>query len=149
MGGEPRRAARSGQRAKWTRARSPRYRTGAVPPPYRIDSSSLERDTIVDIYVGGGPGGQHRNKTANAVRLHHQPSGARVTATERRSLTANLDTAFERLRAKLEALNEVKPPRRATQVPRREKRKRIESKVHTATRKQTRARVLDRDRDPE
>ena len=57
----------------------------AQPPPYRTDDASLERETRVEVFTGGGPGGQHRNKTQNAVRLVHGPSGVLVTATERRS----------------------------------------------------------------
>src|SRR3954470_4843175 len=67
------------------------------PPPYAVDERSLEADTRVDIFTAGGPGGQHRNKTQNAVRLHHAPSGLVVSATERRSLEDNRHAAVERL----------------------------------------------------
>lgn len=46
----------------------------------------------------GGPGGQHRNKTESAIRLHHKPSDITVTATERRSQHENRARALERLR---------------------------------------------------
>jgi hypothetical protein len=46
----------------------------------------------------GGPGGQHRNKVASAVRLVHRPSGFIVTATERRSQRENKSRALARLR---------------------------------------------------
>jgi protein subunit release factor B len=81
---------------------------------YPTDERSLLADTEVEIFTGGGPGGQHRNKTQNAVRLHHRPSGTRVTATERRSLEANRKAAFERLVARLEQLNHVPRPRKKT-----------------------------------
>ncbi len=45
-----------------------------------------------------GPGGQHRNKTESAIRLHHKPSGISVTASERRSQHENRSKAISRLR---------------------------------------------------
>ncbi len=48
-----------------------------------------------------GPGGQHRNKTESAVRLHHRPSGVVVTGEERRSQHENAANAFQRLREAL------------------------------------------------
>jgi hypothetical protein len=56
-----------------------------------------------DTYRGSGPGGQKRNKTSNAVRLTHLPSGLMVTATESRSLALNKLHALRRLRIKLAA----------------------------------------------
>jgi hypothetical protein len=54
-----------------------------------------------DVFRGSGPGGQKRNKTANAVRLVHLPTGIAVTATESRSLAENRLHAVRRLRLKL------------------------------------------------
>lgn len=45
-----------------------------------------------------GPGGQHRNKTESAIRLHHKLSGITATAVERRSQHENRDKALARLR---------------------------------------------------
>src|SRR5256885_10466931 len=56
-----------------------------------------------DQYRGSGPGGQKRNKTSNAVRLTHEPTGVAVTATESRSLSVNKLYALRRLRLKLAA----------------------------------------------
>src|SRR4051812_50083432 len=72
----------------------------------------------MEVFTGGGPGGQHRNKTQNAVRLHHDASGVVVTATERRSLEANRKAAWERLVARLERLNHVEAERLATKPTR-------------------------------
>ena len=110
------------------------------PPPYDASAPALERDTVVEVYTGGGPGGQHRNKTQNAVRLHHQPSGLIVTATERRSLAANLEAAFARLRERLEKLNEVKAPRHKTRPTRGSVKRRLEGKAHAARAKAGRRR---------
>jgi ribosome-associated protein len=105
------------------------------PPPYALDPRSLERDCRLEIFTGGGPGGQHRNKTQNAVRIHHPPSGLVVTATERRSLEANRRAAMERLIGRLERLNEVKRPRKATRPTRGSVERRLSAKAHAARRK--------------
>ena len=54
-----------------------------------------------DHYRASGPGGQKRNKTSNAVRLRHPPTGLIVTATESRSLAENRLYAIRRMRIKL------------------------------------------------
>ena len=54
-----------------------------------------------DHYRASGPGGQKRNKTSNAVRLRHRPTGFIVTATESRSLKENRLHAIRRMRLKL------------------------------------------------
>src|SRR5438094_7987149 len=102
---------------------------------YATDERSLLRDTDVDVFTGGGPGGQHRNKTQNAVRLHHLPSGVRVTATERRSLEANRRAAFERLVARLERLNTVERPRKPTRPSRGSKERRLASQAREGRKK--------------
>jgi ribosome-associated protein len=113
------------------------------PPPYAIDAASLARLTRVEIYTGGGPGGQHRNKTQNAVRLHHEPSGVTVTATERRSLEANKEAAFARLRERLMRLNHVPKKRHATKPTRGSVERRLTQKSTTARKKMNRQRRDD------
>ena len=54
-------------------------------------------DVRVDTYRATGPGGQHRNKTASAVRLTHLPTGIVVTAEENRSQHRNRAVAWQRL----------------------------------------------------
>jgi hypothetical protein len=54
-----------------------------------------------DISRGSGPGGQKRNKTSNAVRLTHLPTGVHVSATEARSLLENKKRAVHRRRLKM------------------------------------------------
>ena len=112
------------------------------PPPYPTDDEALERDTRMEVFTGGGPGGQHRNKTQNAVRLLHEPSGVLVTATERRSLEANRKAAFERLVARLDRLNEVKRPRKKTRATRGSVVRRLEGKARDAKVKATRSRRI-------
>ena len=62
----------------------------------------------VDHYRGSGPGGQKRNKTSNAVRIAHLPTGIFATATESRSLKENNLNCLRRLRIKLAA--EIREP---------------------------------------
>jgi hypothetical protein len=59
------------------------------------------RECRFDISRGSGPGGQKRNKTSNAVRLTHEPTGLSVTATESRSQAENKLRAIRRLRLKI------------------------------------------------
>jgi len=57
---------------------------------------------------GSGPGGQHRNRVATAVRLTHPESGIMGQASERRSQKQNAEVAIFRLRLNL-ALDYRKP----------------------------------------
>src|SRR5205807_2901697 len=81
---------------------------------YPTDRASLERDSDMEFFIAGGPGGQHRNKVETGVRLTHRPSGLVVTATERRSQSANREAAFERMAEGLTELQRVRKPRRPT-----------------------------------
>lgn len=92
-------------------------------------------------FIAGGPGGQHRNRNATAVRLVHEPSGIVITATERRSQAANLQAALERLHARLIAALHRDPPRLAGGVPVTERRQRRAEKRQRAVRKQLRTAV--------
>jgi protein subunit release factor A len=86
-------------------------------------------------FVGGGPGGQHRNKTASAVRLVHGATGVTVTATERRSQAQNRSAALERLRAALAPLARKPKVRRATRPTRASKERRLSEKRRRSERK--------------
>jgi protein subunit release factor A len=100
-----------------------------------LDDEALLRACEVSTFVGGGPGGQHRNKTASAVRLVHLPTGVTVTATERRSQAQNRGTALERLRAALRALTHVRRPRRATRPSRGARERRLDAKKRLGRKK--------------
>jgi hypothetical protein len=72
------------------------------PPSTRLLSDdALLKDCRFDIARGSGPGGQKRNKTSNAVRLTHLPTGLASTAEESRSQAENKMRAVRRLRLKL------------------------------------------------
>lgn len=113
------------------------------PPPYATDARSLEAATRVEVFTAGGPGGQHRNKTQNGVRLHHGPSGLVVTATERRSLEANRRAAFARLAERLARLNYVPKSRKATRPTRGAVERRLTEKSRASRTKQTRRRPIE------
>lgn len=68
--------------------------------PRFLPDDRLLAECRLDTYRGSGPGGQKRNKTSNAVRLTHLPTGLSVTATETRSLAENKMRALRRLRMK-------------------------------------------------
>jgi ribosome-associated protein len=100
-----------------------------------LDDEALLRACDVSTFVGGGPGGQHRNKTASAVRLVHLPTGVTVTATERRSQAQNRGVALERLRAALSVLTRVRRPRRPTRPSRGAKERRLDAKKRLGRKK--------------
>jgi protein subunit release factor B len=106
---------------------------------YPTDRESLERDSEVDFFIASGPGGQHRNKVETGVRLTHKPTGIVVTATERRSQTANRDAAYERLAERLENLQRVVIPRRPTRPTKASRVRRVETKRKTSLLKQRRS----------
>lgn len=108
---------------------------------YATDRETLERECDLEFFVAGGPGGQHRNKVETGVRLTHRPSSTVVTATERRSQSANRDAAYERMADKLEAMQRKVKPRRATKPSKAAKLRRVETKRKESERKQARSKV--------
>jgi hypothetical protein len=72
-----------------------------VPSTRLLTEDALLAECRWDFFRGSGPGGQKRNKTSNAVRLVHEPTGVIATATESRSLVENKRHAVRRLRNKL------------------------------------------------
>ena len=101
-------------------------KAAALNPP--ADDDALLAECRVEMFRAGGPGGQHQNTTDSGVRLTHLPTGISVTARESRSQYRNKRMALARLRAALEERAQPEKPRKPTQVPEREKRKRLEAK---------------------
>ena len=93
------------------------------------DEAALLAQCEVQTFRSGGKGGQHQNTTDSGVRLVHLPTGIRCESRRERSQHRNRAIALARLRTKLEALNHVDPPRRATRIPKAEKRRRADDKV--------------------
>lgn len=73
---------------------------GGVPAAdwLALDDRQLLAQCEVHTYRASGPGGQKRNKTDSAVRLHHGPTKLIVTAVESRSQHENKARALKRLR---------------------------------------------------
>ncbi len=59
------------------------------------------QDIDVEACMPTGPGGQHMQKNATAIRLTHKPTGIIINCQSRRSQTQNREAALKILRAKL------------------------------------------------
>lgn len=62
-----------------------------------------EKDVEFTAMTAGGPGGQHQNKTASAVRAVHRPTGIAVVVRSDRSQHRNKARALERIAAIIDA----------------------------------------------
>lgn len=111
---------------------------GAERIPIPDDDDALLAECRVETFRAGGPGGQHQNTTESAVRLVHEPTGTTVVARDERSQHRNRKLALERLRARLEEMNQPEKPRIETKVPPSQRRKRLESKRRRGEKKKLR-----------
>jgi ribosome-associated protein len=98
-----------------------------------------ESELEFEYFRASGPGGQHRNTTDSAVRVRHLPTGIVVQATENRSQVRNRAMALERLAEALARRLRTKKRRLATNVPKGERKKRLEAKRRLADKKRSRA----------
>ncbi len=82
------------------------------------------RDLEITATTASGPGGQHVNKTATAVRVRHVPSGITVRVADERSQRANLQRALARIAERL--AREADLRRADTEAARRREHHRLE-----------------------
>lgn len=67
-----------------------------------------EKDLRIDRFRASGAGGQHVQKNETAIRITHYPTGIVVSCQNQRSLTQNLQTAMNILKAQLFDLEQRK-----------------------------------------
>lgn len=79
-----------------------------------MDMERLKAETDVETYQSSGPGGQHKNARATAVRLTHRPTGLTATSTRHRSLEQNREAAFATLLERIEEAQRPVKPRKPT-----------------------------------
>jgi hypothetical protein len=69
--------------------------------PAQKSLKNLELEVKYEATRSTGPGGQHRNRVATAIRVTHLPTNVSAMGTERRSQLENKKMALYRLRHKL------------------------------------------------
>ncbi len=74
---------------------------GVAPYPAPEEIESNQHEFRFETMRSSGPGGQHVNKTASAVRVVHVPTGIHAIAQEERSQHRNRKLALSRLLEKL------------------------------------------------
>jgi len=97
-----------------------------------------ETDLEYTFYRSSGPGGQKKNTTDSAVRLHHLPTGIVVTATRSRSQHQNRLDALAELERRLKARMRRPRKRLKTKPTRASVQRRLQGKKHRAEQKERR-----------
>ncbi|CAG8744821.1 1292_t:CDS:2, partial [Ambispora leptoticha] len=72
-----------------------------LPEPQDIILNIRPQDLKVETYNSGGPGGQHANKTASAVRITHLPTKIVATSQDGRDQRVNRERALFVLKTRL------------------------------------------------
>ena len=101
-----------------------------LPEVDEVEVKIDPNDLRIDVYGASGPGGQHMQKNATAVRITHLPTGMVVSCESQRSQFQNRAQALVILRARLYEMEEQKQheeldERRRSQVGRGERSEKI------------------------
>jgi protein subunit release factor B len=112
-----------------------------LPEPIPATDEALLAQCDVWTFRASGPGGQGVNTTDSAVRLRHRATGVTVVCRRRRSQHLNKIECLERLRSRLEKLQEPPPPpRKSTRPSRAAKQRRLDDKTALGAKKRARRR---------
>ncbi|HUS95022.1 MAG TPA: peptide chain release factor 1 [Patescibacteria group bacterium] len=79
-----------------------------MPEVDDVEITLDEKDLEITATFASGPGGQHMQKNATAVRVVHTPSGIMTKVQSERSLSQNKRVAFGIIQAKLQEREEAK-----------------------------------------
>ena len=79
-----------------------------MPEVDDVEITLDEKDLEITATFASGPGGQHMQKNATAVRIVHTPSGITVKVQSERSLTQNKRVALGIIQARLQEQEEAK-----------------------------------------
>lgn len=110
-------------------------------PPRDLDAFAAE--CAIDWFSAPGPGGQHKNKSENACRVTHLPTGLKAQETRHRSRERNREAALGRLRARVEVALRPEAPRVPTRKPRGVRAREVDRKARHGATKRLRGRPDD------
>jgi peptide chain release factor 1 len=101
-----------------------------LPEVDEVEVKIDPNDLRIDVYGSSGPGGQHMQKSATAVRITHQPTGIVAACESERSQFQNRTRAMSILRARIYEMEAQKQheqldERRRSQVGRGERSEKI------------------------